>query len=495
LKFVNQRTIEVSGYSKEELLSRPFLEFIHPDDRAMIATNYQRWMHGEHLGVFTFRLIRGNDEVLIVEIRAVPILWDGEMATLNLITDITDRKKAENALRVNQEILAEAMDLAHLVNWEYDVQNGIFAFDDRFYALYGTTVDREGGYFMLAATYFREFVHSDDRDRIIREIEKAKGISDLHYVWQSEHRIIRRDGGIRHIIVRSQKITNDDGYIIKIRGVNQDITEQKRAENEISFKNILLLTQQETSLDGILIVDENAKIINFNRKFIEIWGIPEDLIVSRIDKPVLQFATGQLVDPEMFLARVRYLYDHKDEKSFEELLLKDGRILERFSAPMVGEGGKYYGRVWYFRDITDRRRGEEALRISTEYYRTVFETTGNATVVIDNDATINLANSEFVRLSGFSKEEIERKKKWTEFVVKEDLDRMLAQHRLRRTDRDSPLKQYEFRFVTRSGEIRDIYATIDIIPGTTKSVASLLDITEHKKAEKALESAKKGIRV
>jgi PAS domain S-box-containing protein len=362
LKFVNQKTIEISGYSNEELLSRPFLEFIHPEDRAIIATNYQRWMHGENLDAFIFRIVQENDDELIVEMRTVPILWGGAIATLNLIMDITERKKAENALMINREILAEAMDLAHLVNWEFDFQTGMFAFDDRFYALYGTTATREGGYFMPADVYFREFVHADDRDRIIEEIERVKGISDLHYVWQSEHRIIRRDGGIRHIIVRVQKITNDNGYVIKIRGVNQDITERKRAE--------------------------------------------------------------------------------------------------------------------------------EALRISKVCYRTIFETTENATIVIDNDATINFANSEFVRLSGYSKDEIEGKKKWKEFVVKDDLDRMLDQHRLRRIDRDSALKQYKFRFMTRSGETRVIYATIDIIPGTKKSVASLLDIAEHKEAEKTREPVK-----
>ena len=110
LKFVNQRAIEVTGDSREELLTRPFLEFVHPDDRDMIVTNYQHWLRGELLGLYTFRLVRNTGEMRIAEIRTAPILWNGAPATLNLITDITKRKTAENTLMVNQKMLAEAMD-------------------------------------------------------------------------------------------------------------------------------------------------------------------------------------------------------------------------------------------------------------------------------------------------------------------------------------------------------------------------------------------------
>jgi len=128
----------------------------------------------------------------------------------------------------------------------------------------------------------------------------------------------------------------------------------------------------------------------------------------------------------------------------------------------------------------------KSLQASEENYRTVFENTGTAMVVVEEDQIISLANTEFVQLSGFSRDEIEGKKSWTEFVVKEDLERMLAQHRLRRQDKEKAFRHYEFRFLKRAGEIRNIYLSIDVIPGTKKSVASLLDITERKKAEGAL---------
>lgn len=133
--------------------------------------------------------------------------------------------------------------------------------------------------------------------------------------------------------------------------------------------------------------------------------------------------------------------------------------------------------------IDDLGVTERFLRESEEKYRTVFENTGTAMVLLEEDMMISLANTEFLKLSGFPKEEIEGKKTWVEFVVAEDRDRMLAQHRLRRQNHEKALTWYEFRFVTRSGDIRAIYLTIDIIPGTKKSVASLLDITERRRAD------------
>ena len=119
--------------------------------------------------------------------------------------DITEQKKTEIALTTSQSRLAEAMEMTHLANWEFDNQANMFTFDDRFYSLYGTTAAREGGYQMPADVYFREFIHPDDRDRVTREVQRGRNTSDFHGIWQIEHRIIRRDGEIRHIVVRLER--------------------------------------------------------------------------------------------------------------------------------------------------------------------------------------------------------------------------------------------------------------------------------------------------
>jgi PAS domain S-box-containing protein len=132
--------------------------------------------------------------------------------------------------------------------------------------------------------------------------------------------------------------------------------------------------------------------------------------------------------------------------------------------------------------------------ISSLKYRTVFENTGTATIIIEADYTISLINRKAEKLSGYTRKEVEGKKKWTGFVVDEELDMLKRYHRLRRENGEEAPKQYETKFVDRDGGIHDILLTIDIIPGTGQSVASLLDITKRKEIERQLKESMKRYR-
>jgi len=139
------------------------------------------------------------------------------------------------------------------------------------------------------------------------------------------------------------------------------------------------------------------------------------------------------------------------------------------------------------KEAIKRKQAEKALRDSENQYRTIFETTGAATIIIEEDTTISLANKEFSKLSGYTKEELEGKKSWTDFIAhKEDLDRMKDYHNARRIDPDAAPRNYEFKFIDKKGAVKDILTTVAVIPGTKKSVGSFLDITDLKQAEEAL---------
>jgi PAS domain S-box-containing protein len=142
-----------------------------------------------------------------------------------------------------------------------------------------------------------------------------------------------------------------------------------------------------------------------------------------------------------------------------------------------------------------RKQTEDALRESEDKYRTIFETTGTATIIIKEDTTISLANTEFERLSGYSLEEVEGKKSWTDFVAnKDDLERMKAYHNDRRIDPGAAPRNYEYKFIDKKGTVKDIFSTIAVIPGTKKSVGSFLNITERKQTEKALQKSEEQLR-
>ncbi|MFQ5722419.1 MAG: PAS domain S-box protein [Candidatus Aminicenantales bacterium] len=173
------------------------------------------------------------------------------------------------------------------------------------------------------------------------------------------------------------------------------------------------------------------------------------------------------------------------------LLRKNGeKLTAEISSSSIQLWKKWYA-IAIVHDITERKLAEEKLKKSESIYRAIFENTGTATIIIEEDTTISLANNEFLKLSGYSREEIEGGKRWTEFVVKEDLERMLKYHYARRKAPDKAPKNYEFRFINKNGSVKDIFITVDMIPGTKKSVASYLDITELKRAEEKIKASLK----
>ena len=126
--------------------------------------------------------------------------------------------------------LSEALDIAKLANWEYDVTRDRFIFNDHFYAIFHTTAEREGGYELSSAQYAERLVHPDDVPLVGQEIEKALASTDRHYSTHLEHRVLYADGGIGYISVNVHIERDSNGRIIRYYGANQDITERKRLE-------------------------------------------------------------------------------------------------------------------------------------------------------------------------------------------------------------------------------------------------------------------------
>ncbi len=160
---------------------------------------------------------------------------------------------------------------------------------------------------------------------------------------------------------------------------------------------------------------------------------------------------------------------------------------------LKNKNGKIVNYVSTQHDITDRIRTEKALRESEEKYKTTFEHTGTAMAILENDTTISLCNHQHEILSGYSKQEVEGKMSWTETAHPEDLERMKKSFREKRKPGADTFAQYEFRLVDRAGNIKDIALTANIIPGTKKSIASLMDITRRKQAEKLLKKSHAGL--
>ncbi|MFZ0930021.1 MAG: PAS domain S-box protein [Syntrophobacteraceae bacterium] len=378
--FFNEFAQNFFGYSEEEILGKNVVGTIVPEVES--TTGRELRLMIEDIAVNPHRYASNINENMRRDGDRVWVAWTNKpildangrvVEVLCVGNDITERKWAVEALQESEARLKIAMDIAKLVQWEYDVKSGMFSFDEQFYALYGTTSQQEGGSLMTAEAYARKFLPPEESHVVAEEIARALATTDPDFTRQLEHGIIRADGEERHIVVRYGVICDQTGRVVKTRGVNQDITERKQAEEALKRANILLFTQKETSIDGILAVNENDTIILSNQRFADMWGISCELVEAQVDAPVLRSVSDKVRDPQAFLQRVGYLYAHRNETSLEELALKDGRTFERYSAPMNGTDGRYYGRVWYFRDITERKRMEEAVAEAEAKYRGIFE--------------------------------------------------------------------------------------------------------------------------
>ena len=139
-----------------------------------------------------------------------------------------------------------------------------------------------------------------------------------------------------------------------------------------------------------------------------------------------------------------------------------------------------------FEEILKEQRIEKELKESEEKYRALFENTGTATMIIEEERTISMVNTQGEKLSGYSKDEIENKMKWTDFVIPDDMEKMKKYHIFRGKAGEKSPTECEFSFIDRKGNVKDIFLKIGMIPNTKKSIISLMDITKHKISEERL---------
>ena len=307
---------------------------------------------------------------------------------ISIHQDITERKRAEEALADEanrRRILMEGSKDGIVI---LDQDGKVFEANRRYAEMLGYSPDE------VRQLHVWDWDTQWTRDQLIKMFRSVDEAAD-HF--ETRHR--RKDGTVYDVEISSNRAICSGQTLIFC--VCRDITERKRAEEDIQFRNVLLSTQQEASIDGILVVDEKNRIISYNRRFIEMWGVPAKLVEDKVDEPVRQFVAAQVSDPLSFQQRVQYLYEHRQETGQDELILADGRAFDRYSAPMFGPETRYYGRVWYFRDITERVRAEE----SHTRLVTAVEQAAETIVITDINGAILFVNPAFEKTTGYTREE------------------------------------------------------------------------------------------
>jgi signal transduction histidine kinase len=380
-------------------------EFVPPDAREVVHQALDQVFRDGTPGSYETRAIGPNGTLAWYLTRVGPVVVRGEVVGATLIaTDITGRRDAERRQAVQHEvtqILAEAVSLegalkrivrrvCEVMSWSaglcWTVDGGVLRLTDSWSA------DKPE---------FREFIQaSRDRYHVPGKGNCGRAWKDRSPVWvkdvQHSAEFDRSEAAARAGLHSSLALPiadadeasgvleffteetrdPDEALIRTVSALSSQIgqfIERKRAEEALRFQKSLLESQSEAAIDGILVVSRHGVMMSFNRRFSQMWDIPEDILRSRTDERALQYVLEKVAEPKEFLDRVRYLYEHPNEESRDEVLLKDGRTFDRYSAPVKGEQGVLYGRVWYFRDVTGRKQTEENLRRAAAETRQAYE--------------------------------------------------------------------------------------------------------------------------
>ncbi len=286
----------------------------------------------------------------------------------------------------------------------------------------------------------------------------------------------------------------------EILGIISDISEIKEQQRELNLRNALLTTQQEVSLDGILVVNEKGEMLSYNRRFADMWRVPDDVLASKSAKLLSRSVAESLVDPKAFIDKVAHLFSNRSETSSGEIEFNDGRVFDCYSSPMLGEDGAFYGRVWYYRDITEKKRIEaereaaaESLRESEARLRGITDSTRDAIIMIDQRGNVSFWNPGAEDILGYRSDE----------ALGRNLHDLLAPERYLDAHRKA------FAEFTRTGSGSAIGKTLDLVArhkdgteipvslslsavnlrGEWHAAGILQDITERKLAEMALKES------
>ncbi|MDI6644044.1 MAG: PAS domain S-box protein [Methanobacteriaceae archaeon] len=273
---------------------------------------------------------------------------------------------------------------------------------------------------------------------------------------------------------------------LTIFGIAKDLTSQKKAEILLKEKEEEYRLLIENQTDYIIKFDLDGKLRFVSPSYCEILGKNETELLNESFIPLIheddRVKTDKAIDLLFKPPYTSYL-EHRAQT-------KNGwRWIAWSYKAIIDKNNKVSGFVGVGRDIHDQIRAQKALKESEIKYRSIFENTGAMTMLFDQDMKIILVNSEFEKFSGYPKKAVEGKRNVSDFVYAEDISRIEGYHRMQRINPDAIPKNYEVQLVNKDGNVKDFFATFDMIPDTDKGIISFMDITDRKIAENKIKNS------
>jgi PAS domain S-box-containing protein len=352
----NDRALECYQYTRDEFIGMKVENIRAPEtmseflgDLKIIDENKSATFETVHK--------RKDKSTFPIEISSRLVIIEGSIYYQSIGRDITERKEVENTLKESENKFRKIFEESPFSMLITSKDFAIIRANQTFCNLIGYQEEE------LKLFTFRDFTHPDYV--INDEISLLKMIAGEIPVYHTEKRYICRDKSIIWGSTTVNIIRNKNDEVQFFLVMIDDITSRKKAAVELDNSVSLLKATFESTEDGLLVVNSFGKIVQLNKKFMDMWEIPEEVLARGEDNDALAFVKNELINPVSFIENVKHLYSDPEATSFDLLEFKDGRVFERYSQPQK-ISGQSVGRVWSFRDITRQKKAEADLILAKE---------------------------------------------------------------------------------------------------------------------------------
>ncbi|HXG66040.1 MAG TPA: PAS domain S-box protein [Blastocatellia bacterium] len=490
--FVSEQAERLLGYPLRRWYEEPsfWQDHIHPDDRDW-ATNYcLRATAEKQPHQFDYRMIAADGRtVWLRDLVTLTVENDEPVKLRGIMMDITERKRAEEALRRSEQRFQLAVAAARMGTWEVDLSSRHVEWSDEYGALFG----RRREEFPADEAAFMECVHPDDRDLVRRNFGRAIA-GDIPY--ECEFRVIWPDGSVHWHLAMGRALRDAQGQPVRMLGVGMNITERKRAEEALRRSEQLLQTVLDTLPVGVWTADKDGNLLMGNPAGQEIWGGARYVGIEQYGEYKGWWAdTGKRIAArEWGMARALT----KGETSLNEVIdieCFDGtrKTILHSAVPIRGEDGGITGAIVVNQDITDRRRAEEEMLREKQFSESMIDSVPGLFYLISPEGKFIRWNRSFEEVSGYSAEEMREKHPLDFFTGAE---RRLIAERMAEVF-EKGVSNAEADFISKDGRRTPYYFTGRriLLEGNPYLIGMGIDISDRKRAEEALRDSQKQLQL
>ncbi len=399
--FSNRACLQMLGYEKSEhMLGKNMHNLIHhsrPDGAPYpieCCPSYLTMKSGQKMHAEREVLWRADGTNFPAEAWSHPV-WRDEQLVGIVVTfiDITERLVSQNALKAAHAESELFINSAPSILIGLDAEGRIIRWNSAAQRVFKLKdVDVLGKPLATCGVHWSVSLMEDN----IRSLLALEGLGK----W--EDILFEKDGMPGFLGLTTAKIKLPDAGGVMFLIVGADITERRRSEAELRSKTAFLEAQTNATPDGIVVVNESGRTLLQNRKFAEMFNIPQWICDKADEKSILEYVLPEIKNPEEFIKHMQYIYSHPNETIADEVEFKNGRVFDRYSSPVIDTNGTHFGRIWTFREITERKRNEEAVR----QLSLAVEQSPVSVVITDLQGNITYVNSRFSESSGYSAGEV-----------------------------------------------------------------------------------------